>query len=221
MENKALKVYFAGDLFDAKDLGGNLLLAQAIEKISAGRYLILLPQDGECEVKERTAQSIRDEDFRLLLSCDVLVANFDGTDLDSGTVVEFCFAKMLDIPAVLLRTDFRDGGDAGLPDSPPWNLMASHFPRTEILHLNSMLIYHESRKKSNVAEIISYYYHSVAEKVVAVLDKVTSEKGWLKPEDLPVALMNTLKSISGNNAWIFSDSEVAGILENKINSGLY
>ena len=99
--------------------------------------------------------------------------------------------------------------------------MASHFPRTEILHLNSMAMYHESRKKVHIPEIIDHYYHSVAEKVVAVLDKVTSEKGWLKPEDLPVALMNTLKSISGNNAWIFSDSEVAGILENKINSGLY
>lgn len=220
-ENKVLKVYFAGDLFDAKDLGGNLLLAQAIEKISAGRYLILLPQDGECEVKERTAQSIRDEDFRLLLSCDVLVANFDGTDLDSGTVVEFCFAKMLDIPTVLLRTDFRDGGDAGLPDSPPWNLMASHFPRTEILHLNSMLMYHESRRESNIPAIIDHYYHSVAVKVVEALDQVTSEKGWLKPDELPSVFANTLKSISGNEVPIFSDSEIAEIIEGKMNSGLY
>ena len=47
-------------------------------------------------------------DFELLYNCDCLIANLDGPDPDSGTVVEFCFAKMLDMPAVLLRTDFRD-----------------------------------------------------------------------------------------------------------------
>ena len=73
--NKFLTVYFAGDLFDAKDLGGNLMLAQAIEEVSDNRYKIFLPQDSECEVKERSAQSIRDQDFRLLFNCDVLVAN--------------------------------------------------------------------------------------------------------------------------------------------------
>ena len=92
METKVLNIYFAGDLFDAKDLGGNLLLADAIEKVSAGRYHVLLPQDGECEIRDRTSESIRDADFELLFSADVMVANFDGHDLDSGTVTEFCFA---------------------------------------------------------------------------------------------------------------------------------
>ena len=220
-ENNIFKVYFAGDLFDAKDLGGNLLLAQAIEEISCGKYRILLPQDGECEVKERSAQTIRDEDFRLLFSCDLLVANFDGTDLDSGTVVEFCFAKMMDIPTVLLRTDFRYAGDSGLPDSPPWNLMASHFPRTEILHLNSMMIYHDNCKSGNIQEKIACYYHSIAEKVVAAMDKVISAKGWLKADDLEPALINSLKAVSGNSDTIFTESEVAEIVKNKKNFGLY
>ena len=119
MNARPLKIYFAGDLFDSKDLGGNLMLAEAIEKVSGNRYKIMLPQDGECEVTERTSQTIRDADFKLLFNCDLLVANFDGPDLDSGTVVEFCFAKMVDMPAVLLRTDFRDSGDNTLPDGEP------------------------------------------------------------------------------------------------------
>ena len=63
-----LKIYFAGDLFDSKDLAGNLLMADAVEQLSGGRYKVMLPQDGECEVIERTSQSIRDADFELLLS---------------------------------------------------------------------------------------------------------------------------------------------------------
>ena len=44
MEKEALKIYFAGDLFDAKDLIGNILLAEAIERQSGGRYKVMLPQ---------------------------------------------------------------------------------------------------------------------------------------------------------------------------------
>ena len=49
--------------------------------------------------------------------------------LDSGTVVEFVYAKLLDIPAVILRTDFRGGGDQDT-DGDAWNLMVSFYPRT-------------------------------------------------------------------------------------------
>ena len=37
-------VYFAGDLFNHKDLTGNLLLAESIESKSSGRYICVLPQ---------------------------------------------------------------------------------------------------------------------------------------------------------------------------------
>lgn len=219
--NKFLTVYFAGDLFDAKDLGGNLMLAQAIEEVSDNRYKICLPQDSECEVKERSAQSIRDQDFRLLFNCDVLVANFDGCDLDSGTVVEFCFAKMMDIPTLLLRTDFRDGGDSTLPDSPPWNLMASHFPRTSILHLNAMVLYHECGTENSIQARLSAYYRLIAEKIVEALDSLISERGWLKKEDINAVLRNTVKSISGGDGTIFSEEEMFNIVRRKSSSGLY
>ena len=66
MNTRALKIYFAGDLFNAKDLGGNLMLATAINEVSQGRYQAMLPQDGECETVQREARRIRNSDFDLL-----------------------------------------------------------------------------------------------------------------------------------------------------------
>ena len=42
---KAKKVYWAGDLFDLKDLIGNRFLADAFERQAAGRWQAVLPQD--------------------------------------------------------------------------------------------------------------------------------------------------------------------------------
>jgi nucleoside 2-deoxyribosyltransferase len=70
---------------------------------------------------------VRDHNLRALAGCDLALFNFDGSDLDSGTLVEFMLAKFADIPAVLLRTDIRNAGDTR---AVPWNLMASFFPRT-------------------------------------------------------------------------------------------
>ena len=219
---RPLKIYFAGDLFDSKDLGGNLLLANAIEKVSGGRYQVMLPQNGECEVVERTSQTIRDADFELLYKCDVLVANFDGPDLDSGTVVEFCFAKMVDMPTVLLRSDFRDSGDHTLPDGEPWNLMCSHYPRTEVRHINGMVRYHECRNTtSSSRELLEKYYDSIAEDVIQALDKATATPSWLKKSELLTQFSMALKSIGGSMATVFSDPALIELVETKASSGLY
>ena len=222
MNKRSLKIYFAGDLFDAKDLGGNVLLADAIEKVSAGRYQVMLPQNGECEVCERTSKSIRDADFELLYNCDVIVANFDGTDLDSGTVVEFCFAKMVDMPAVLLRTDFRDGGDRTLPDGEPWNLMCSHYPRTEVLHINAMQSYHRFKNEpGGIAARLEKFYSFIASGVVASLDKVVAEKSWLSAEQLFLQYCMAVKSIGGTLGSILSEDKLKRMAEDKISAGLH
>lgn len=119
-------VYFAGELFSLKHLIGNAWLAEAIYEKSHGRFRCVLPQDF-AELRGRSRQAIRDANLRALLECDLGLFNFDGADLDSGTVVEFMVAKFADIPSVLLRTDVRSAGDQR---SEPWNLMASCFPRT-------------------------------------------------------------------------------------------
>ena len=106
-----MKVYFAGSLFTHKDLAGNAMLAEEIGRVSGGKFECLLPQN--IEHRGSSPKEIRDADISALLSCDLALFNYDGCELDSGTVVEFMFAKFADIPSVLLRTDFRAGGDSG------------------------------------------------------------------------------------------------------------
>ena len=217
-----MKIYFAGDLFDAKDLGGNLMLADAVERVSGGRYQVMLPQDGECEVIERTSQSIRDADFELLYNCDCLVANLDGPDPDSGTVVEFCFAKMVDMPAVLLRSDFRNSGDHTLPDGDPWNLMCSHYPRTEVLHINSMVRYHQVKSCVTGREaMLKAFYESIAGEVIAALDRMVAQKSWLKSEDVLRQYQTAVQSIGGSMAQRLTAEKLQELADRKIANGIH
>ncbi len=135
------KVYLAGELFDAKHLAGNVLLSEAIERESKGRFQVMLPQN--LELPSMEPKAIRDQDFVALLDCDAAIFQFDGGDPDSGTVVEFMAAKFADLPSVVLRTDFRRGGDR---NEYPWNLMCSFYPRTETVVLDAMGLYAEQRK---------------------------------------------------------------------------
>jgi nucleoside 2-deoxyribosyltransferase len=132
----SLSVYFAGELFNAKHLSGNAGLAAAIQRHSGNQFVCVLPQT--LESREEGAHFIRDEDLEHLISSDIALFNFDGSEIDSGTVVEFMVAKFTDIPALLLRTDFRRGGDQG---QDPWNLMLSYYPRTRTCCLDSMALY--------------------------------------------------------------------------------
>jgi nucleoside 2-deoxyribosyltransferase len=138
MKKKKLSytVYFAGELFSLKHLIGNAWLAEAIYEKSHGKYRCLLPQDFVW--RGRGARAIRDGNIRALVACDLALFNYDGPDLDSGTVIEFMFAKFADIPSVLLRTDLRNAGDW---KSEPWNLMSSGFPRTATVVVPSLFDY--------------------------------------------------------------------------------
>jgi nucleoside 2-deoxyribosyltransferase len=161
-------VYFAGELFSAKHLIGNAMLADAIAGRSQCRFVCVLPQ--ALEQRQNEPKSMRDQDILALLDCDLALFNFDGPELDSGTVVEFLFAKFADIPALLLRTDFRAGGDQ-LGD--PWNLMSSFYPRTNVLCLNSMEIYRsalcQEKQGSNPNQNL---VDQIAERVVSELDSL-------------------------------------------------
>lgn len=142
-KKRSYSVYFAGELFNLKHLLGNAYLAEAIHEKSHGRYLCRLPQD--FELRGFHPQTIRDQDIRALLECDLALFCFDGAELDSGTVIEFMFAKFADIPAVLLRSDIRAAGDQERGD--PWNLMASFYPRTATVSLPSLLEYRAVQKR--------------------------------------------------------------------------
>ena len=141
---KSHTVYFAGELFSSKHLVGNAYLAEAVHERSHGKYLCRLPQD--FELRGQHPHLIRDKDIRSLLECDLALFNFDGPELDSGTVVEFMFAKFADIPCVILRSDFRAAGDQP-PGGHAWNLMASFYPRSVPVIVSALALY----KKAHAA----------------------------------------------------------------------
>ncbi|PTX91430.1 nucleoside 2-deoxyribosyltransferase [Opitutus sp. ER46] len=136
-------------MFDLKHLIGNAWLAEAIYEKSHGRFRCLLPQD--LVPPGRGSRSIRDQLLRALVACDLAVFCFDGSDLDSGTVVEFMMAKFADIPAVLVRSDVRHGGDAR---STPWNLMASGFPRTAHVIVPSLPLYRSRLRHHGLDDVL-------------------------------------------------------------------
>jgi nucleoside 2-deoxyribosyltransferase len=165
-------IYFAGDLFNHKDLIGNLLLSEAIEKNSAGRFECVVPQ--HLEQSTNRSIDIRNNDLSEIVKADLILLNFDGTELDSGTVIEFLFAKALDIPAVILRSDFRSAGDQERGD--PWNLMCSGYPRTRTIKLNSMTWYQEAwGKGGGTSAILERFYDKLSKLINSEFDLVLKE----------------------------------------------
>lgn len=138
---RAYNVYFGSELFTLQHLIGNAYLSEAIYEKSHGRFLCQMPQDFAS--RGLTPRAVRDQDIRTLVASDLAVFCFDGAELDSGTVVEFMFAKFADIPSVILRSDLRRGGDG----RDPWNLMASFYPRTAIVQVDSLAEYQAIAKR--------------------------------------------------------------------------
>ena len=196
------QVYWAGGLFDLKDLIGNRMLADAFERQAAGRWHAVLPQENGSNGAR--GDSIRDDDLEQLFSSDAVVANFDGADLDSGTVVEFCFAKFLDLPTVLLRTDFRNNNDAATcPD--PWNLMCSGFPRTEVVLCNAM-------KESVSLDFVSMT-KTLGQLIVQALDRCAAMPPVASsPETAFAAFRHAVHSAGGTMPSRFPDERIRAIV---------
>ena len=166
-------IYFAGSLFNHKDLTGNALLAEYIEKCSDNRYRCCLPQN--MEQHQTTALDIRNKDILKLVECDLGLFNFDGTELDAGVVVEFMLAKFLDMPAVILRSDFRNCGEKEVGGD-DWNFMCSFYPRTRVVKINSIQLYQEATEESQTLnDALDIYYTSIAKMVIESLDLVKAE----------------------------------------------
>lgn len=183
---KPFTIYFAGDLFDHKHLIGNAILASYIETCSNGTYQCIVPQDLEQPVGRGVA--IRNNDLRMVLECDLGLFNFDGADLDSGTAVEFIYAKSLDVPAVLFRTDLRSRGEQ--EDRDPWNLMCSFYPRTQKVQFNGMAWYKETASASDsLEETIERLYTRIATRLIEALDAVRQVPPLPKGDQAQIAAM--------------------------------
>jgi nucleoside 2-deoxyribosyltransferase len=205
-------VYFAGELFSLKHLVGNAALAEAIANLSNRNFTCVLPQT--LEEREMSAQDIRDKDISTLIGCDLALFNFDGPELDSGTVPEFMFAKFADIPSLLLRTDFRRAGDQA---EDPWNLMMSFYPRTRTLCLNSMEIYKRARNKgTNPMKAGENLVEEVAEAVVTELE-ILSKLAPTIPNELSEAVFRWLGKMPGFNSPENGEKVMAALERKKAN----
>jgi hypothetical protein len=233
MKNKRTShtVYFASELFSLKHLIGNAYLAEAIYEKSHGRYLCMLPQN--LEQRSNTAQSVRDQDIRTLLQCDLGLFSYDGPELDAGTVVEFMLAKFADMPSVILRSDFRHGGDQR---GDPWNLITSFYPRTANVIIDSLGLYktqllHRTRGRAPLDEVVRLAgQHSsagaqtmceqIAQACVRALDRVVALEP-VMPRHLREEVYHWLALMPGlRGKQKALRKELEDILENKVRRDL-
>ena len=229
---KSYSVYFGGELFDIKHLVGNAYMAEAIYEKSHGKFLCHLPQD--FELRGLNPHVIRDQDIIALFEADLAIFNFDGTELDSGTVVEFMLAKFADIPTVILRTDLRAAGDQGSARHDPWNLMASFYPRTEVVRAASLIDYRvlqKSRLRQAPDDITrlagqhasatgSMICDRLAAKVVTALNKVLRLPPAMPPEvrNDVYTWLSAMPGLKGKKKEL--RAHLAKILERKIIRGV-
>lgn len=109
-----MKIYLAGPLFSTAEREFNARLAGLLRESG---HEVWLPQ--ESEQRSMTARQIFEKDVEGVDWSEVLVANMDGPDPDSGTCWECGYAYKKK-PVIVFRTDFRAGDD---PDKAPYNLM--------------------------------------------------------------------------------------------------
>ena len=213
----SFSVYFAGDLFNHKDLIGNLLLSQSIEKESGEREFCVVPQ--HLEQSTNRSIDIRNSDLSEVVKADLILVNFDGTELDSGTVIEFLFAKALDIPAVILRSDFRSAGDQKRGD--PWNLMCSGYPRTRKVSLNAMAWYQEAwYKGGGTTAILERFYCKLSKTILAEFDLVLKERSLIDNEQMLINVYEWALCFPGNGFTdLISEEELKTLLSTKQNKG--
>ncbi|MBV8089216.1 MAG: nucleoside 2-deoxyribosyltransferase [Alphaproteobacteria bacterium] len=119
-----MKIYLAGPLFSAAERNFNSELTRLLRNKG---HEVWLPQ--EFEQRTMTAKQIFVKDVEGIDWADVVVANMDGTDPDSGTSWEcgYAYGKK---PVILFRTDFRAGHKLGgdrlqieEQNGAPYNLM--------------------------------------------------------------------------------------------------
>ena len=158
---------------------------------------------------------IRNNDLSKIVSADLILVNFDGTELDSGTVIEFLFAKAIDVPAVILRSDFRSAGDQDRGD--PWNLMCSGYPRTGKLTLNAMAWYQETWVKGGgTAAVLERLYSKLSKAIITEFDKVYNEPTLIDSQQMLRNVYEWGLRFPGNGfSDLFTEQELKTLLEKK------
>jgi nucleoside 2-deoxyribosyltransferase len=102
-----MKIYLAGPLFSAAEREFNARLAALLREQG---HEVWLPQ--EIEQRDKTAKEVFRKDVEGIDWAEVVVANMDGADPDSGTCWECGYAYNKK-PVIVFRTDFRAADEPG------------------------------------------------------------------------------------------------------------
>jgi len=221
-------IYSAGGLFTQDELGSNVMIKEAVWRLSDGKFQVFLPQSREIrELDQPNIEAfIRNTDLLEVVKADIILTRFDGLELDSGTVVEYMMAKFLGKPTVILRSDFRS--ISFLPTVEPYNLMVKNWPRTVDIHLNSYRIWaelfaaerqahgdSESLQGLMSAELVTLQksVDEVAKQVIDALEAVIKMKSPYPPEYQEVVYQESRFSPGSGFDELLSTSELAEIIQ--------
>ena len=221
-------VYAAGGLFTQDELATNILIKEAVWRLSNGKFQLFLPQSRELQELDRpdVEAYLRNVDLLEILKADIILARFDGLELESGTVVEFAMAKSLGKPTVILRCDFRRLSGTGR--SEPYNLMAKNWPRTVDVHLNSFAIwasiFAEERLAVDDSDIfqaimkaelgtVQKSVDEIAKQVIAGLKAVIKMKSPFPPEYQEVVYKASMFSPGSGFDQLLTASELGKIIQ--------
>ena len=221
-------IYSAGGLFTQDELATNVMIKEAVWRLSDGKFQLFLPQSREFqELDQANLEAyIRNTDLLEVWKADILLVRFDGLELDSGTVVEYMMAKFLGKPTVILRSDFR--AVSFLPLCEPYNLMVKNWPRTIEVHLNSYgmwaELYSAERQAHGDSEsslglmnaemgTLQQSVDEVARQVIAALEAVIETRSPYPPEYQEVVYKAMRFSPGSGFDQLLTASELGKILQ--------
>ncbi len=98
-----MRIYLAAPLFSKGERDFN---AGIKDRLFEQNFEVVLPQEA-CKGKKDTFECC----MKNLKKCDVVLAVFDGPQVDDGTAFECGYAFASGIPVIGLRTDFRRVGE--------------------------------------------------------------------------------------------------------------
>jgi nucleoside 2-deoxyribosyltransferase len=100
-----MRAYIAGPLFNEGERWWNDQIDARVRKLGFETYI---PQNDGVKLENKDdVPKIFESDKNALLQADVVVANLDGMDVDSGTAWEIGFAEGLGKHCVGVYTDWR------------------------------------------------------------------------------------------------------------------
>ncbi len=205
-------VYFAGELFNHKHLIGNYQLAHSITEASQNKFTFIMPQD--LKGNNKRDSDIRNNNIKHIMHSDIILCNFDGPDLDSGTIVEFIIAKMLDIPCVVVRTDFRKGGDSSYTGGDPWNIMSSGYPRTVTVKINSLQLYKELGIKAMYEKLASMIHE-------ALITALKEPSVLTTKQQILNAYLNVRTCCGSGLENVIQINDIGSLVERKVKDNIY